>query len=154
MVCVISLIAELGLSRSCLLYGRSYIGKQIKCIRVRFKSVHVEIQFAEAMWQKSFELTSKWLHVRITCLFEFGRKKSFSPTMHLRMCTSLLQEYYWETMSVMNLNIHTIFFNELTWTWWRLQCIQIYRYFRLTMKTRHICFYFIKFEITWNMSDQ
>ena len=47
-VSVISMIAELRSSSSCLLYGMRYIDQYITCICVRFKSVHVEIQFAEA----------------------------------------------------------------------------------------------------------
>ena len=47
-VCVISLIAALRSSSSCLLNGMRYIDKYIKYIRVRFQSVYVEIKFAEA----------------------------------------------------------------------------------------------------------
>ena len=70
-------------------------------------------------------------------LFEFGRKESVSPTMRLWMCTSLLQEYYWEAMSVMKLNIHIILFK---WTDLDLVTTTIYalhRYVRPTMKMWH-----------------
>ena len=48
MVCVMSLIPALRSSSLCLLCGMRYINKLMKCTRVPFKLVNVEIQFAEA----------------------------------------------------------------------------------------------------------